>query len=317
MTARLVSVDPVIVVDDVPSPGTARAPRPPSGSGEFLDRLGGAVSDKPGAAALIGLGAAWFLVKASGVALPSLTLARSTGQRQSRGAVPPPQRALPNPSARSGDASSGVGEAVAGAASAVGGSVSRAAAAVGGAASSASAQVTEAASAGAAGSRSMAVTALRTVSGAGGTAYDAVSDAGSSAYEAVSHAGSTAYDASMDASRSVAGMAEALFLRQPLVVGALALAVGGGLAALMPRSEVEDRYLGEVSDDAKSKAKAFAAKKAEVVQGAAKDAIDGAVATAKEQGLSASGAADLVRKAGDKLGKVASAAGDSLKAELK
>lgn len=309
MTARLVSVDPVIVVDDLSSPETAHARRPPSGSSEFLDSLGRATSDKPGAAALIGLGAAWFLVKASGVALPSLTLTRSA-------ALPSP-RALPNPSSRSGDASSGIGEAVVGAASSVGGSVSRAAAAVGDAASSASAQVGDAASAGVAGTRSMAGTALRTVSGAGGTTYDAVSDAGSSAYEAVSHAGSTAYDASMDASRSVAGMAEALFLKQPLVVGALALAVGGGLAALMPRSEVEDRYLGEVSDDAKSKARAFAAKKAEVVQGAAKDAFDGAVATAKEQGLSASGAADLVRKAGDKLGKVASAAGDSLKAEQK
>ena len=316
MTARLVSVDPVIVVDDLQNP--EGAPKPPHTPSDFLDRLGAAVSEKPGAAALIGLGAAWFLAKAVGVSLPSFTTTRDRGSRH-RDMRPDDrlQRTSSGAAPRSAGDEDGAGEALSGVASAVGGSVSRAATTVADAASSASAQAAETASAGYERVRSTGKSALRTASGAASSAYDAASGAGPSAYDVVSHAGSSAYDASRDASHSMEDAIQGFFRRQPLVVGVLAVAVGGGVAALLPGSKIEDRYLGEASEEAKSKAKSFAEGKAEAMRDAAKDAFDGVVANAKDHGLSRSGAADLVREAGDKLGKVASAASDSVKAELK
>lgn len=317
MTARLVSVDPVIVVDDLQT--DQRAAQPPQSRADFLDRLGAAASEKPGAAALIGLGAVWFLAKASGVSLPSFKISRDRGARHPDTRLDDRwmQRTSSGAASRSESDDAGVGAVLSGTATAVDGSVGRAASAVGDAAASASAQAAETASAGYDTVRSTGKAAVRTASGAASAAYDAAAGAGASAYDAASRAGSSAYEASRDASHSMEEAIEGFFHRQPLVVGVLAVAVGAGVAALLPGSSVEDRYLGEASDEAKSKAKSFAEGKAEAMRDAAKDALDGVVANAKDHGLSRSGAADLVRKAGDKLGKVASAASDSVKAELK
>ena len=318
MTTRLVSVDPVIVVDDSPaSEGMPSRGAPPIPD-NFLGRLKAAASEKPGAATLIGLGAAWFLVKASGADLRSLSITRdrSGGRRDLMGGESTSSAFSETPP-RSHRQGSGVSEILKGVASAVGGSVSQVAGTVGDVASSSSSQAMETVTAGYGALRSAGEAALHTMSGAGSSAYGSVSDAGSSAYEAVSRTGSSAYDVSRDVSRTTSEAVTAFLRRQPLAIGVLGLAMGGGVAALLPGSEIEDRYLGEASDETRSRAKSFASGKMEDIQDAAKDAFDGVVATAKEQGLTASGAAELVRNAGDKIGKVAMAATDSVKSELK
>lgn len=308
MTARLVSVHPVIVGDEDPASKDRGSGRTSPTSGDYLERLRTAASEKPAAATLIGLGTAWFLLNASGVSLPSFSTARdrSAGRHDATGDSGPTSHAYPETPSRLHTGDSGIAETFGGAVSAVGGSVSQVARTVGDVASSSSSQVLETISTGSGAVRSTGEAALRTMS-----------DAGSSAYDAASRTGSSAYHVSSDVFSTVAKAVEGFFRHQPLAVGVVGLAMGAGMAALLPKSETEDRYLGEASDDIKSKAKSLASSKAEQIQDAAKSVFDGAVATAKEQGLTASGAADFVKEVGSKIGKVGAAANDSVKTELK
>ncbi|MBV7411087.1 DUF3618 domain-containing protein [Maritimibacter sp. DP1N21-5] len=57
-----------------------------------------------------------------------------------------------------------------------------------------------------------------------------------------------ARDAAADYARQARGQAVDIFEQQPLVAGALAVALGAALGAALPRSRVEDEYLGEQSD---------------------------------------------------------------------
>ncbi|WP_431298845.1 DUF3618 domain-containing protein [Tabrizicola sp. BL-A-41-H6] len=72
------------------------------------------------------------------------------------------------------------------------------------------------------------------------TARDRVVSARRAAYEAQRTA--------RDALRKGATAASDAFDNQPLVIGALAMAVGAGLGASLPRTKVEDRTLGSSSD---------------------------------------------------------------------
>ena len=45
------------------------------------------------------------------------------------------------------------------------------------------------------------------------------------------------------------------FHDQPILAGSLAIAIGAALGSMLPRSETEDRVMGEISDEAKVKAK--------------------------------------------------------------
>jgi hypothetical protein len=55
----------------------------------------------------------------------------------------------------------------------------------------------------------------------------------------------------------------ALFERQPLVIGAVGLAIGAGIAAAFPTTEVESRLAGETSDQVKSRTRRFASEQVE------------------------------------------------------
>ena len=62
-----------------------------------------------------------------------------------------------------------------------------------------------------------------------------------------------------------------LFRAQPLALGAIGIAIGAGIAAALPATEIEADYLGETSDTVKAKAAQFAAEQTDRVTSVAGD----------------------------------------------
>jgi hypothetical protein len=106
-------------------------------------------------------------------------------------------------------------------------------------------------------------------------------------------------------------MAE-LFERQPLVLGAVGLAIGAGLAASLPLSETENRLMGGTSEALKERAQNLLSDKAEE----AKDLAQRTLHETQAQGLTPRAAGDALRGLGDKIVGVAEATGKSLKEQI-
>ena len=65
-----------------------------------------------------------------------------------------------------------------------------------------------------------------------------------------------------------------LFRAQPLALGAIGLAIGAGIAAALPGTDVENSYLGEVSETVKSKTAEIAGQQVDKAAALANDAMD-------------------------------------------
>jgi len=99
-----------------------------------------------------------------------------------------------------------------------------------------------------------------------------------------------------------------LFEAQPLALGAIGLAIGAGIAAAVPSTQMEAEYLGEVSDAVKEKAKQFATEQTERATAMADDALNAAAEEARKQGLSVEGAKSAASEVSEKVSRVADAA---------
>ncbi len=105
-----------------------------------------------------------------------------------------------------------------------------------------------------------------------------------------------------------------LFDDQPLVLGALGVALGAGIAASLPATRLEADYFGNTADELKSRATDFAHQQTERVQTAAIDAASAAVDEARRQGLTPDGfIAAAAEGIGERVRRVAAAAGDSVR----
>lgn len=91
-----------------------------------------------------------------------------------------------------------------------------------------------------------------------------------------------ARDASLRYARQGRDMAVDIFEEQPLIAGALALAVGAAIGAALPRSRTEDRYLGEQSDRLMEEAERLYAEEKEKLGKVAEAATDEARKIAQE-----------------------------------
>lgn len=109
----------------------------------------------------------------------------------------------------------------------------------------------------------------------------------------------------LDAARE--NLAE-LFRAQPLALGAIGLAIGAGIAAALPGTDVENSYLGEVSETVRSKTAEIAGQHVDEAAALATDAMDAAVDEARRQGLTIDGAQAAVADVTDRAGRVADAA---------
>jgi hypothetical protein len=96
-----------------------------------------------------------------------------------------------------------------------------------------------------------------------------------------------------------------LFKAQPLALGA-------GIAAALPPSEVEAAYLGETSDTVKSKAAEFAAEQTDRATKVAEGVMGAVTEEARKQGLTIEGAKSAAGEISAKVGRVGDAAGKSI-----
>jgi len=92
---------------------------------------------------------------------------------------------------------------------------------------------------------------------------------------------------------------------QPLMAGAVGLAIGAAIAALLPKTDAEDQLVGEASDTVKRAVGALAAEQMEAAKSTATSVasklVDKVNEVADEHGVSPGGAAAVVQAATDKL----------------
>jgi hypothetical protein len=95
-------------------------------------------------------------------------------------------------------------------------------------------------------------------------------------------------------------------------LGAIGLAIGAGIAAALPATELEREYLGETSDALKAKAQQFASDQTARVKEVAETAISAATDEAARQGLTVEGAKSAAGAVSEKVGRIVDAAGKGI-----
>ena len=108
-----------------------------------------------------------------------------------------------------------------------------------------------------------------------------------------------------------------LIREQPLVAGAIGLAIGAIIGASLPRSRREDEVMGEASESVKATAKGAAREQFEHLEDAGGRIVQKVRGAAEDQGLTSDSAQSLVRDIGAKVSAVAAAAKESAEGELK
>jgi hypothetical protein len=254
------------------------APHPPSG-GDFMNALQDALRENPVSAALIGIGVLWMFTGGSNTSLFGGGGRKSIFHTAAEGAEQ------------------------------VGGTVRDTAGRVGSSVGYATNAASETASQVAGGVREASAMVSETASRTAGQAVDAVASAYDKTVNAASRVADTISNASTSAARSVEtgtkwgstvrqNIADT-FERQPLLLGAVGLAIGAGIAASIPTTDAEKKAMGEASDFVREK---VTDKVAEV-----KEMADAAVHEAKAQGLTPDAAGEAIRTIGEKVASVAQA----------
>ena len=90
------------------------------------------------------------------------------------------------------------------------------------------------------------------------TAYESVGSAAGKTYESVGKASNFAYEKAGDLGGEMKKKYEYYIEENPLVVGAVAFALGAAIGYAIPSTQVENQYLGEVRDNVIEKAQASA-----------------------------------------------------------
>jgi hypothetical protein len=155
------------------------------------------------------------------------------------------------------------------------------------------------------------------------SATETLRDAGSAGLDRVTRAGSevagTAYDYAQnipDAGGALFSTARdnlsELFRAQPLALGAVGLAIGAGIAAALPATDLEAEYFGEASDNFKEQAADFASEQVSRAATIAEDVVTAASDEARKQGLTVEAAKSAIAELPGKLGRVADAAGKGI-----
>jgi hypothetical protein len=157
--------------------------------------------------------------------------------------------------------------------------------------------------------------ARESVTAATSSAADALHEAGSAGIETATRFGSEYTKLLPNSAHvldNVRGNLADLFKAQPLALGAIGLAIGAGIAAALPQTDIENSYLGETSESLKSRAAEIAGEQVEKATTLASDVVEAAADGARKEGLTMDGAKAAVDGLSGKLGRVVDAAGKSL-----
>ena len=103
-----------------------------------------------------------------------------------------------------------------------------------------------------------------------------------------------------------------LFKAQPLALGAIGIAIGAGIAAALPATEIEADYFGETSDAVRAKAAQFAAEQTDRATTVAGNVVEAIKEEASTQGLTLEGAKAAAGDISAKVGRVVDASGKSI-----
>lgn len=298
-------------------------PRGSESRPDFITSLGESVRENPASATLIALGVAWLFLGGERVSLVrnAARAERNSGESEHRA-----RRSAERANSHAGPYSSRAADKVADALGSAGDAADRAGskmrevadrsagalAGIASAADKAGSKVQEAVS-----------TAASRASGTLSAAYQGVGSAAQGAAEVVNAAGSTLYGTARGASEMAVRRSEhlqeslgELIERRPWVLGALGLAIGAGAAVSLPRTRIEDDWLGETTEAVKQQARSVASAQFSSLRARIDSAFDEVAREARAQGLSEEGVAAAIRDFGDRLAKVASTAGDTLKSEI-
>jgi hypothetical protein len=241
-----------------------------SKSGDFVTGLQDAIRQNPVSAALVGMGILWMF---------------TGGNRMTASAALLPSAARA--------AATGVGSALQNSADAVG-------------------AVTE----GMRSAGSRVVDGVRdTISGASVSVRETASQAYDAVKGAVSDSTSKTTQSTTVQAGTAQGMAGVLqsnlkdtFERQPLLLGAIGLAVGAGMAAGLPSTQIEAEFAGDTADRVTAQVKEFASEQIDRVTETAKRTLDAVKEEAAAQGLTPEAAKDGAVAIGEKVKTVANAA---------
>jgi hypothetical protein len=239
-------------------------------TGDFVNGLQDAIRQNPVSAALIGMGVLWMF----------------TGGAKITAAA-----ALLSPAARA--TATGIGGGL-----------------------QASANAAGAATEGLRSAASRAVDTVRdTVADVAATVGNTASQAYDSATGAVTDSASAITDNFRDGTGAATGLASTLqgnlkdtFERQPLLLGAIGLALGAGMAASVPSTQLETEYAGEAAEKVTAQVNEFATAQVDRVSAAAERTLEAVKDEAAVQGLTPQAAKDAAVAVGEKLKTVAKAA---------
>ena len=148
-----------------------------------------------------------------------------------------------------------------------------------------------------------------------------VADAAASTLDTARAHGASAIDNVVDYGRAMTesgavetareGLSE-LFRAQPLALGAIGLAIGAGIAAALPKTDVEDAYLGEASQTLRTQASEIAGQQVEKATALASDVVEAVTAEARKQGLTPDAAKAAANDLTGRVGRVVDAAKNSV-----
>jgi hypothetical protein len=108
-----------------------------------------------------------------------------------------------------------------------------------------------------------------------------------------------------------------LFRAQPLALGAVGLAIGAGIAAALPATDLEAEYFGEASDSFKEQAADFASEQVSRAATVAEDVVVAVSDEARNQGLTIDAAKSAIADIPERLGRVVDAAGKGISDRVK
>jgi len=149
-----------------------------------------------------------------------------------------------------------------------------------------------------------------------GHAVHAVRDTGAAALDQASDLGRQIPDTGTELLGAARSRLTDLFNEQPLMLGALGVALGAGIAASLPSTSVEAELFGESSDEFKAQARGFVDRASERAGAVARDAVSAATEEARRQGLTPDGVMAVVSDVGNKVKRAADvAAEDNLRLE--
>ncbi|WP_285295797.1 DUF3618 domain-containing protein [Aureimonas altamirensis] len=296
---------------------------------EMVKNLNRQVRDNPLALGLVGAGIAWLLV-GQGVRDESSKLkgryndwrdddASFDRDRTSGGGYPiaddRPHTVgsgpYAGPAGSSQDSGPSVPDRARGAASSVSDATSSAVGGVSGAASSAASNIAGAARSAGSGVSGAAQNAGATLSTAANAASDGVSRALHDAQDVAYNAGERAASYGRRAQRSFLDTLQ----EEPLIVGAVALAIGAAVGAALPATRREDQLFGGARDRLRDDAISYGHDALDKAGHAASEAYKAGSEEADRKGLKPEGGETLAQKVSAVAGKAAEAAKDHAKKE--